>query len=110
MRKMKFSARQGDILVLGVEELPEDLKAVPRDNGRVVLAYGEQTGHHHSIAESGAELLEGIGLEHRFLQVLEEGGVSLTHQEHSAILLPEGNYQVIRQREYQPEAIKYVAD
>jgi hypothetical protein len=40
---------------------------------------------------------------------LPRGGV-VTHQEHSKIELPAGNYRVIRQREYSPEAILNVQD
>lgn len=102
--------RQGDVLVARVEQVPEGLEAVEREDGKVVLAHGEATGHHHAIAEPGAELLEGKDLEERFLRVLQEGGVALTHQEHSTITLPVGDYRVMRQREYAPEAPRYVAD
>ena len=45
-----FHVRQGDVLALGVEAIPEDAKPVTRDRGRVILAYGEVTGHAHAIA------------------------------------------------------------
>src|SRR3954453_10783779 len=41
--------RQGDVLIARIDEVPEDLEAVPRDKGRVVLAYGEVTGHAHAV-------------------------------------------------------------
>lgn len=34
----------------------------------------------------------------------------ITHQEHDTVILPAGNYKVIRQREYHPEAIRNVLD
>jgi hypothetical protein len=34
----------------------------------------------------------------------------LTHPEHASITLPAGSYQVRRQREYTPEAVRPVAD
>lgn len=52
--------RQGDVLLVRVED---DVKARPhrgvaRDAGRIVLAYGEATGHAHAIADPDAELIE----------------------------------------------------
>jgi hypothetical protein len=41
--------RQGDILLVPVKDLPDGLKEVPRQNGRIVLAEGEVTGHFHAI-------------------------------------------------------------
>ena len=35
---------------------------------------------------------------------------TVTHDEHSLIDLPAGNYRITRQREYSPEAIRNVAD
>lgn len=66
--------RQGDILLIPVKKLPDGLKEVPRQNGRIVLAEGEVTGHLHVIADGGATFvatdLEDI--EGRFLKVEAE--------------------------------------
>ena len=37
-------------------------------------------------------------------------GGAVTHEEHASIQLPKGNYRIVRQREYSPEAIRNVAD
>jgi hypothetical protein len=74
----------------------------------VVLAYGEATGHAHAIGDSGAALLEH-GNDH-YLHVSAARGVSLTHEEHDTIVVPHGEYLVVRQREYTPEAPHFVAD
>ena len=34
----------------------------------------------------------------------------LEHQEHDTIRIPSGKYEVIRQKEYTPERVKYVED
>ncbi len=100
--------RQGDVLVVAVDAIPRRAKPVDRRRERVVLAYGEVTGHAHAIADSGAALLEH---EHdRYLRVTAGGGVGLTHEEHETILVPPGEYRVVRQREYTPEATRFVAD
>ena len=90
--------RQGDVLLMSVEEIPEGAKPKGRDGGRVVLAYGEVTGHAHAITEPEALLLDAEnGL---FLQADET--VTLRHEEHAPITVPSGSYQVIRQREFSP--------
>lgn len=100
--------RQGDVLLRRVDSIPRGLKRVPAENGRVVLAHGEATGHHHSFEDDGGvSLLEGDSGE-RFLDVGH--GADLEHQEHGAIAVPPGSYEVVRQREYSPEAIRNVAD
>lgn len=102
--------RQGDVLIVPVEEIPGGATKVRRDRGRIVLAYGEVTGHAHVIASREAELLETADLQDRFLRVLAEGGVALRHEEHGTITLPRGEYVVRRQREYMPWGEWQVAD
>jgi hypothetical protein len=74
----------------------------------VVLAYGEVTGHAHAIADSGAALLRHE--DNQYLRVTAAGGVGLTHEEHDTIVVPRGDYRVVRQREYAPEAPGFVED
>lgn len=101
-----FQARQGDVYVERVASLPKGAKPKARDNGRVVLAYGEVTGHAHAIADPAA-LLYDAG-EELFLQA--DGTVTLRHEEHAPIAIPGGVFRVTRQREYAPEATRNVTD
>lgn len=113
-----FQARQGDVFVerIADDQLPEGVIELARDNGRIVLAYGEVTGHAHAIAERNATLFGKPGTDERWLVIrpsgttVEGGGVVIRHEEHAPIELEPGVYKVGRQREYSPEAIKYVAD
>lgn len=105
----KFQARQGDVLIFRTDALPNKATPVERENGLVVLAYGEATGHHHAIADPDVELFETANAADRWLRVGKEGA-TLAHQEHAAVALPPGDYRVVRQREYSPEAIRNVAD
>ena len=100
--------RQGDVLVVRIDEIPSSATPVAagRVEGRLVLAYGEVTGHHHSVAVKDARMLETA--EAVFLQIMT--ATPLEHQEHATILLKPGSYRVVRQREYAPEAIRMVAD
>lgn len=103
--------RQGDVLIIPTTNTkPADATKVKRDRGRIVLAYGEVTGHAHAIADKDATLYHDPTLEDRFLRVLAAGGVDLRHEEHGTIHLPAGDYIVRRQTEYTPEAIRQVAD
>ena len=92
--------RQGDVLIRRVELIPESTQPVARDNGRIVLAYGEVTGHAHAIIDAAAELVRSADASHRFLRVMAASGVDLQHEEHATITLPPGTYEVIQQREY----------
>jgi hypothetical protein len=100
--------RQGDVLVVAVDAIPADATEVDRDSGLVVVAYGEATGHHHAVADREAALYETDG--ELYLRVGVGDGVALSHQEHSTILLPPGDYRIARQREYAPEAPRPVHD
>jgi hypothetical protein len=99
----KTQYRQGDVLLIAVAAIPGRAVPVPRDQGEVVLAYGEVTGHRHAIAEPHAELLAlpDQEIERRFLRIVGDKAL-LEHEEHDTITLPPGTYQVIRQREYVP--------
>lgn len=100
--------RQGDVLIRKVDSIPSGLKKIEAEAGRVVLAHGEATGHHHSFDNPGCVALLESDVGDRYLEVASES--TLEHQEHAAISIPPGAYRVVRQREYSPEAIRNVAD
>jgi hypothetical protein len=92
-----LSFRQGDVLLVEVEEIPD--QATPeRRSGRIVLAEGEATGHAHAIHERDARTFTYEG--ERFL--LTRSRARLVHEEHGPIELPEGAWRVVIQREYEP--------
>lgn len=99
--------RQGDVLLIPANDLSASHE-VPRENGRIVLAHGEATGHAHAIEEPRARLFEEPKSGRRLLRLVTES--FLRHEEHAPITLPPGDYEVIRQREYTPEEIRRVAD
>jgi hypothetical protein len=102
--------RQGDVLIRAISSIPEGAKDVtPKD--RIVLAYGEVTGHAHAIAPGQAtefSFAEAAGVVRRFLNVVKSAVVR--HEEHAPIPLPPGAYEIVQQREYTPEEIRNVAD
>ena len=63
MRQIQF--RQGDVYLEQIKSLPSNLQIKEPDlPGKIVLAYGEATGHHHSI-----EVTEAIGSFVEFVRV-----------------------------------------
>ena len=104
---MKKSYRQGDVLIVECERVNGG-EEVERENGRVVLAHGEATGHAHAIASMDATLFMDEATLNRYLDV--RAPVVIEHEEHGRIELPSGYYQVRRQREYRPEGLRNVAD
>ena len=93
--------RQGDVLLIPATEIPAHAKRVRRDNGRVVLAYGEATGHAHAILEDGVTLVSVEQAEElrMWLKVETEEPVHLVHEEHETLTVAPGLYEVRRQRE-----------
>ena len=95
--------RQGDVLLVPAQQ--QQGNAVKNVN-RVVLAYGEATGHHHSMPAATTQMVDVDG--RTAIYVSEP--TPLTHQEHSTIEVSPGWYWVVIQREYTPEVIRNVRD
>jgi hypothetical protein len=104
---MSKSFRQGDVLIVQTDKVPAKSKKVALDKGRVVLAYGEVTGHAHAIDGRAAVLYENKSGD-RWLEVTN--ATQLKHEEHGAIKLAKGTYRVYRQVEYTPGELRNVAD
>jgi hypothetical protein len=94
--------RQGDVLLRPVPDQTMNISPRPArvkpEQGLLILAKGEATGHHHAVAESDAELVR----QGEKLLLWVEQSARLTHQEHREIELPGGLYEVIPQREFVP--------
>jgi len=95
--------RQGDVLIerldTPVDPKKEGLKEIAPENGRLILAHGEVTGHAHAISARNAMLFQQtIGM----LLILKKASEVL-HEEHPPVYLPMGEYKITRQREYTPE-------
>jgi len=103
MNKVK-QYRQGDVLMIEVNSIPENVKPIKSRT----LALGEVTGHHHTF-DNGATCFADDE-EASLGQYFESSGATITHQEHNPISVPSGKYRSIIQSEYSPEAIRNVAD
>ena len=101
-QKPSVMHRQGDILFVKFESLPN---APLTERKSAIIVEGEVTGHAHKLVE-GRILETAQGL--LFLAIAS--ATQVVHEEHHAINLEPGYYQVIRQREYTPDAIRLVVD
>ena len=86
--------RQGDVLLVRVDEYPKEAKKLDS----LTIALGEVTGHHHTF-KKGVEVMEVNG----DMWVVAEEEAELEHQEHSTIIVDPGIYKVRIQREYEPK-------
>jgi hypothetical protein len=109
--------RQGDVLLMKVDDSSAVGVEVPRDDGRLILASGEVTGHHHAIASRDAHLFEmptakddarALKMGERILKTFKP--VALEHEEHAPVRLPAGTFVVKIQKTYQRGSIRSVAD
>ena len=117
--------RQGDVTLVRVADgdVPGYAREAKRDTeGKVVMEYGESSGHGHRIADKGvtgfraetAEMAAMAGLD-----VVLVGGSGATmkheyangqHAEHEPIALREGVWERAVQVEYDPEEERRIAD
>lgn len=107
------SFRQGDVAGIQIDKLPSGCVEVPpTKEGKIILAWGEKTLHHHRVEgvtqEAPKVRLWSAGAE-RFLQVLAR--CELVHEEHSAAVLEPGTYLLPGQYEHTEEnEVRKVAD
>ena len=101
---------------------PDGCTEISNDKGRIVLAYGEVTGHAHAISDHRPKLRAGEIAEaaiararlyrapsgDRYLEVKET--VHLVHEEHSTHALLPGVYKLPVQTEYSPQELRRVQD
>ena len=149
--------RQGDVLIVPITSIPKTVEPIAREQGRIILAHGEVTGHAHAIKDRGVTAFRDDKLNKLFLRshgsqcgplkgqlveineaqgwfraqtelrekpikcalsyaqieddTIECGPFALLdHDEHDPIAIPDGDHEIVRQREYSPEAIRNVAD
>jgi hypothetical protein len=94
--------RQGDLLIVKTNILPEKRNIVPSG----ILLHGETTGHSHRVESPGRVSVDSRG----GIFIESEETVNVVHEEHDTIEIPEGRYYIVRQREYDEKEIRYVTD
>jgi len=82
--------RHGDVILQQVEKT----RGTTTNKQNIILAWGETTGHKHTLT---GQILESQLEDQRFVELKQEG--TLTHEEHETLTVPKGKYQVFVQRE-----------
>lgn len=109
MKIVSKGAAQGDLLVTLISAIPANAVPEQPENGRLILARGEATGHHHSLPhKSGVALFRDASPGVLYFKC--DKPVSLDHQEHFTITFAPGTYKVTRQRTYHAGMVRRVAD
>jgi hypothetical protein len=102
--------RQGDLLFIPLDKLPQGAQLLESEqiewseDGGIVLAHGEATGHSHTL-EAPDTPVYTVDAPQRLeepelaIEVLDDDGAIVSHQEHDALELERGLWRVRRQRE-----------
>lgn len=111
---MRQQIRQGDVLLVPVEKVPDGLRLANRDkHNRLVLAEGEAHGHAHALRDLGVtgflkETAERDANSAMIDYIIVGGdGADLKHEyvdgrkaDHDAAKVEPGAYRVVQQREF----------
>ncbi len=103
--------RQGDVLIVPCAHIPATAVSVEPESGRLIVARGEATGHHHSFPWArGATLFrdDGAGSGAQYIRISK--ATQLEHQEHAALGVAPGCYEVRIQRTMASGLVRRVAD
>jgi len=101
--------QQGDVIIESVDGIPGDCKPGKLNQGQIVLAEGETTGHAHRIAEvAGVVFKEKDGM--FYLENRNE--LKVNHEEHKTVFIPPGTWRIRKVQEYDhfAEEARAVAD
>lgn len=125
-KQMKLNSdqvRQGDVLLVRADKMPSWAKEAQRDDhGRVVVEYGESSGHGHAFRGAGvtgfraetSEMAAMAGLDAVLVggstELLRHEFVDGRHAEHEPVALAPGAWVRAIQVEYDPDQEQRVAD
>lgn len=113
---------QGDVVLIRAAKtkgVPAGFAEDKRDpHGRVVLAYGETSGHAHVFRAKGVCLLSNETTGARILRVFDpcrllhdQGAEALVETgEHASLAIEPGEYHVIQQREWIGQGVQRALD
>lgn len=96
MKNLPTAYRQGDVILIQVDDIPATARELKRDKlGRIVLAYGEVTGHAHALRDKGICSFSTLDDDEVEFLAVGGGGATLRHEhdsgqkaEHDDITLP----------------------
>jgi hypothetical protein len=94
------TVRHGDVPLHRIDSLPKGAEKVEHDLS-FTLAYGEVTGHHHTLYPAKKEDMEIYKMGSTYIVNLKVD-VPLRHQEHKELIVPAGIWTVGMEEEYCP--------
>lgn len=99
---IKKSAHQGDVYLKSVD-LPNDLSELESSDGKIILAYGEVTHHHHRFEQDNVKMYSANDNSGRRFIVISEKPATLFHEEHAPIEIGPGAYEIFIARQWTDE-------
>lgn len=103
--------RQGDVALVSVREIPKDAIEQPIKGKKLILAFGEATGHHHRFEFLDSTQNIKLYVAHGGARYIDVSAPSdLLHEEHSTARVPAGKWLLPQQVEYTPAELRRVAD
>lgn len=112
MKTITKMAAQGDVLFRRVDEIPANAKEEPRA-AQVIVAHSE-TGHHHAIDNDANNIWLYSTPDPLVSYLRVKSHADVVHHRsfdtHEPIRLPEGIWEIRRQREWTPEGYRRVED
>ena len=117
MKTFTKMAAQGDFIIRRIAELPANLVPIEPENNVYIVAHSE-TGHNHvmTMEHTKAFKEDAITNDNDLFKLFfaVEAPTEIRHlrsfDTHETLLVPAGNYEVRRQREYVPEGFRKAAD
>ena len=104
--KMSEQNRQGDLLFVRLDKLPE--KKEDWKDGKI-LVRGEATGHAHAL-ESLTNCDVFLSVDGKLIINVKKGTKKVLHEDHGTVILHEGAHEVKRKNEYLPSGWQQVKD
>ena len=118
MKTFDTICAQGDVLFRKVDALPNGVKPVAANNGRIIITHSE-TGHDHVMVldrkRSKTPSVEMFAGDNPLVAWIKVNRPTVLehlrpHDTHEPIMFEPGIYEVRRQREYTPEGWRQVQD
>lgn len=99
MKNKMLQIQHGDVLLQQVTSLPVDAVQKPQEKP-LIVARGEHTGHAHLIDSDNANIweLNRHGVTELYLEI--KAPVTIVHDEHKPLPIPEGYYRIGGVKEY----------
>jgi len=112
MKTFTQYAAQGDIIIIRIKDIPDDVVKQEPENNQHIVAHSE-TGHHHVVPAKDADFYRAAN-DDMVMYLAVSNETRLEHlrsfDTHEEISFDKGNYIIKRQREHTPDGWRRVED